>query len=172
MPLMTPLMKPPGGASIGTIGSAGCPDRKYRYPEEWQGPQNQRSVIVRHNYGGFSTQLQCKRCQTAVVSHSRDGYSVNAKSLIANSYSASYYPQIASISSGPLWKSRWQFRTLAKPLILLSQRPAAYKPWTQGWRCGLGAAHRVVLSVACRPPLFPSFFGFRVLVTINLYDSL
>jgi hypothetical protein len=149
-------MKPPGWRFNRRNRQSTMARQEAQVPGRVAGASNQRSVTVRRNYGDFSTQLPCKRCQIAAVSHSRDGYSVIAKSLIPNSYSA-YYPRTASISGGPCGSRGG---------------PAAYMPWTQAWRCGLGAAHRVVLSVASRPPLFPSFFGFLVLVTTNLYDSL
>lgn len=97
---MTPLMKPPGWRFNRRNRQSRMARQEGQVPGRVAGASNQRSVTVRRNYGDFSTQLQCKRCQIAAVSHSRDGYSVIAKSLIPNSYSA-YYPRTASISGGP-----------------------------------------------------------------------
>jgi hypothetical protein len=47
---------------------------------------NQRSAISRRNYGNCISQLKCKQCQIAVISHSYDSHSFNAKYLISGGY--------------------------------------------------------------------------------------
>jgi hypothetical protein len=68
-----------------------------------------------------------------------------------------------------------ELRKDSKPRWLFEQACYATRHARPGHRlggAGLAPHTGFVFSVASRPPLFPSFFSFLDLVTINLYDSL
>jgi hypothetical protein len=60
-----------------------APRKEAQVPGRVAGPQAKETQLTCN----CKTQLQCKRCQIAAVSHSRDGHSFNAKCLIPSSYS-------------------------------------------------------------------------------------
>jgi hypothetical protein len=134
MPPMTPLLKPPRWR-LNSLNSCnrqrGIPRKEAQVPGRVAAPPNQRSAIARRNYGNCITQLKCKQCQIAVISHSCDSHSFNAKYLISSGYLIVHELLVFLVVPMEIEVATCM---AAEPLTSVSRRPTAVRRYPRSPR--------------------------------------